>query len=990
MRNNPIKKERKMKNYIVLLFAVFATSVFAQNPTAPNNYLENYSGDFTDTDGDGMTDVAELRYGFNPNDSMSFPNESRVVTSSFVVRDTDPLGSDSDKIYFRFTKFSKSNETRTTNFLTKLIPIMYDVVGNPAETFVCNFYNQGGSQSSWMCVNSGRKMLCDNTWNPRLLVHELIHVWKGKYDFTSKNSNWAYDPALSGFEESAEGMAYEILHDYVEAYPTDEVSLKTLKGGSWDNWAVKSSHFDVSKHQQFLGGGDFWVDNISHYDRYNASAVLIQIFQKHDENFFKKMLVKFYEMVESDSEYRPSRSSIIDLWSSIVPTLNGIPTKQYLEALPILNGEKLANEFYAIAVNNGKLSWGGSQEIYCAFADSQKGDFWWSSPVRKGNVTSKYGIPEWFGKFLGDDGYYYTDNRNQPFVVDVKNVYGEPVTTINGTLSASSNSDGSPRTFATATPSELKGNNFEIGLYTQTLKFPNYEPHTEKYQEDFYFFGYKGFSQEKNSDYSIFVGVDTPFETDVSITIDGATQTSTSTNGCAVFRLIDFPMNYDGVFTLSINNGVTTNVYKRTLLNGGTRDNYRHQTFLIIDKDFDGVEDLYDTNEEVVVVDNTEPTESNETEIEVVVDHNSSTEFTSIVLNSENNSTTETEEVVSVVDDNATDTNTTIVVVTTPEVEVIETSQVFVFDLNISLVEGGLDISWNEKPNTRFYLELKNGETQLIYGGHSAGKVFLDFAEHNIIGTEMLSGRFLEYQDDQFVNYINEFVLDMKSYFEVEPITVQVETNNSIVIVDGVIDIEVTDDNTTIINTDDNVVLIENTESITEYTEENSSITQDDNVVVIVDDNVTLHTNEDETYETNASDSVIVIKDDEIIIEEDTSKDDNQTIQFGGQAPTAPTAIKSIWDTAISTGSNWYYIEWFGYFFKVADNSWIYHETFGWLYADFTVSSESVWFYHDQLGWLWTSSSFFPYVYNPSSQTWFYLVDGGYYDFGKQTWVQNS
>jgi hypothetical protein len=359
-------------------------------------------------------------------------------------------------------------------------------------------------------------------------------------------------------------------------------------------------------------------------------------------------------------------------------------------------------------------------------------------------------------------------------------------------------------------------------------------------------------------------------------------------------------------------------------------------------------------------------------------------------LNSENNSTTETEEVVSVVDDNATDTNTTIVVVTTPEVEVIETSQVFVFDLNISLVEGGLDISWNEKPNTRFYLELKNGETQLIYGGHSAGKVFLDFAEHNIIGTEMLSGRFLEYQDDQFVNYINEFVLDMKSYFEVEPITVQVETNNSIVIVDGVIDIEVTDDNTTIINTDDNVVLIENTESITEYTEENSSITQDDNVVVIVDDNVTLHTNEDETYETNASDSVIVIKDDEIIIEEDTSKDDNQTIQFGGQAPTAPTAIKSIWDTAISTGSNWYYIEWFGYFFKVADNSWIYHETFGWLYADFTVSSESVWFYHDQLGWLWTSSSFFPYVYNPSSQTWFYLVDGGYYDFGKQTWVQNS
>ena len=35
-------------------------------------------------------------------------------------------------------------------------------------------------------------------------------------------------------------MAYEILHDYVEAYPTDDVSIKTLEGGAWENWAVKA------------------------------------------------------------------------------------------------------------------------------------------------------------------------------------------------------------------------------------------------------------------------------------------------------------------------------------------------------------------------------------------------------------------------------------------------------------------------------------------------------------------------------------------------------------------------------------------------------------------------------------------------------------------------------------------------------------------------------------------------------------------------------
>jgi hypothetical protein len=227
----------------------------------------------------------------------------------------------------------------------------------------------------------------------------------------------------------------------------------------------------------------------------------------------------------------------------------------------------------------------------------------------------------------------------------------------------------------------------------------------------------------------------------------------------------------------------------------------------------------------------------------------------------------------------------------------------------------------------------------------------------------------------------------MKSYFEVEPITVQVETNNTIVVVDGVIAIELDESNTTIINTEDNVILVEQTQSIIEYNEENSSITQDDNVVVIVDDNVTLHTNEDETYETNATDSVIVITDEEIVIENDESKI-NESVEFGGDAPAAPPVVKTLWDNAIAYGNNWYYIEWFGYFFKVEGNPWVYNEKFGWFYLDFTTSFDSVWLYHDSLGWIWTNSSYFPYAYNSYTESWFYFVKGGYYDFTKQQWIK--
>jgi len=45
-----------MKKYIISLIFVYM-SAFAENQTAPVDYLKNYSADFTDTDGDGMTDV---------------------------------------------------------------------------------------------------------------------------------------------------------------------------------------------------------------------------------------------------------------------------------------------------------------------------------------------------------------------------------------------------------------------------------------------------------------------------------------------------------------------------------------------------------------------------------------------------------------------------------------------------------------------------------------------------------------------------------------------------------------------------------------------------------------------------------------------------------------------------------------------------------------------------------------------------------------------
>ena len=65
---NPLNK---MKNIILFLLSMIHVLASNVNTTAPIDELNHYGADFTDTDGDGMTDVAELRYGFDPNDKNS-------------------------------------------------------------------------------------------------------------------------------------------------------------------------------------------------------------------------------------------------------------------------------------------------------------------------------------------------------------------------------------------------------------------------------------------------------------------------------------------------------------------------------------------------------------------------------------------------------------------------------------------------------------------------------------------------------------------------------------------------------------------------------------------------------------------------------------------------------------------------------------------------------------------------------------------------------
>jgi hypothetical protein len=923
------------------------------NPTAPNIYLENYSGDFTDSDQDGMSDIAELRYGFDPEDKSSFPRQSYFLDDLGItindITDDSEIGSSSDRIYFYFSKFSHDMEHRTKEFMYKLFPILYDRLGYPSRTIACKLHNRGGSSGSWMASSSGTRIYANNTWNPRLLIHEIIHVWGGKYKLSS-NQNWQWNKMLSGFEEVAEGMAYEILNEYIHAYPNDPESIFILKGGAWDEWSGRFSNYDLVKHQRWTEGGDFWIDPFTSNDRYNISSVLFQTFLKHDKYFYRKVFERFYDMIESDESFRPTRESIIELWSNVLPQVNGVPTAHYLKAMPILNGNKLKPELYPIALPNARFSNGGKQKLFCVFPDNKKGEFWWSSSIYDSNIQ-QFGIPSWFKKFKGSDNFYYSDNRKQPYVVKVHNTLGGLVNELKGELNnPTRSSDGGPSTIATATPTSLDGKNYEIGLYRMTLEFPYYQDFTEHYKEDSYFFGYHNFKQNKTTDRTIFVGIDSLFETSYAeMFFNGKTYSANINNGCAIFNIES--LNEEGVAKILIHSLTRnrTNTYQRAIIVGGTADGYRHQPILIIDQDFDGNEDLYEQFGTVIAFKDNNST----------VDENSTILITSSNSNNKINQEEET---------------------TSTKKQVGTGSPTYSLDLNITEIVDGVSFDWNEPVNSSLYLELLHGQKQIIYGGHESNRATLYLADHNLTGSEILMGRFLCYENSVFQQYLNEFTLNLAEIISVEKIDLFIDANNSTFLVEGVSSIEADEANTTLVNTSENV------ESISEYSEENSS--KPENVVVVSNENnVSLEIENEQVIEEETVNSILDITTEVITtnLEESNQTKDQDIVR---KAPEPHPVLKNAWDRAISVGNNWYHLEWFGYFYKDEENNWVYHETLGWFYTDWTTTFESIWVYHDIIGWAWTSLNYFPYLYNSEKNDWFYLINRAYFDFSQNAWIK--
>ena len=493
----------------------------AASLTAPDDDAPHLSGDFTDSDGDGMTDVAEIKYGFDPDDALSFPTEPALTAGAYHhpieysdiglyyqvgvgridIRWTNPeegryllslrtgAGPDWDiyygghkkglavvelsafgltgdeKLVGQFAEYAADNsfvrlhpyfvldlstveipapsipgdpsnrisytfssdfpmeaETRYREFLKRVFPLLYEHLGHPAETLnvLVDYvdHDRGGFRVSF----DGRTLWTDARFIPRLIVHEFAHAWKGRYAISS-DEDWDYDDSLDGFEEgTAEGMAFEIVHEYVRSYPEDPASIQLLEARPYQYWSSRTINYDAIKHLRWTGGGDFWSPPSGASNRYSIAATTVQMMVEENPTFMREFMALYYEAIREDPDWRPNRDDLIGMWESVVPELNGHPLSEYLDALPVFNGRHLDEGVYVLEAIRpyGEI---GDQQFAVAYA-LPDGRLWWGI-----SEDALEDIPEWVRTSPGEGRKHFIDTQGSSFVVEVIDAGGREYAT---------------------------------------------------------------------------------------------------------------------------------------------------------------------------------------------------------------------------------------------------------------------------------------------------------------------------------------------------------------------------------------------------------------------------------------------------------------------------------------------------------------------------------------------------------------------------------
>lgn len=563
------------------MFLLSAIPLLASNinSTAPVAELTNYGADFTDTDGDGMTDVAELRYGFNPNDKNSYPSTDYTVLSEFSrpqLHESTGVDDPKNELRFVFTsadyalnRKGLSNYDKLTSdreFLNLAMPILLHELGAPPESFFIEIRCQNRGVYA-----NGYKISVNDDSGPTSFLHEIGHAWKRGWDYSFMNGkNRRY---MRGFEEGfAEALVYHIQNRFVEAYPNHPlVKSKMITGRNAQTWRGDVYNFDVTLGEKALRCGTFFGDRFTQY-RYENSSGAFSVMANQRDGVLKDLLQAYYTKISEGSWDRTlDVQETFDLWANVLPTVNGIDTKSWLNRVGLFNGKPAPQELYVSLID---------EKVFILYPDSG-GNFSW-----KHGTPSSQNIPSWFP--IKNDGGKYTPNVcGIAFNLNVKTLNGEDVVS----LSRKTNSG----TLGETRIDEIAPHNLPVGLYRASVEVPFFASQSPNNKTMSYIIGGKH-TNHPHDKLSVHVGLDIPNAEKIQVTLKEQTYTTPIVNGLAIFRFNDVGIDFTGSVLISVTASGKTLEYKRAISHFGLGSGQRLNQFLIVDTDLDNIEDAYDSD----------------------------------------------------------------------------------------------------------------------------------------------------------------------------------------------------------------------------------------------------------------------------------------------------------------------------------------------------------------------------------------------------------
>lgn len=548
-------------------------------------------GEFPIADGSVLT-IDIIHYGEDRYPASSTTEYIDLLTVD-IPNDNSVIGDENNFLGYEFSSdFPNESEQQYRDLLVKLTPLLRWHLGPPAEKFNVSFEYTDTLGGTFMSVNNGRGVLTDGTFIPRLIVHELIHAWKGSY-LISSDQNWNYQTDLLGFEEAtAEGMAFIIMQDFVRTYPNDPVSLGLMQSPAYQYFSHKAHHIDFVKNLRATGGGDFFADTGAgmYYTRYSIAATVFQHICALRPRFFRDFSETYYHRINTDQQWRPNRSDIITMWEALVPMMNGYPLGEYLDTIPVFNGTKLDKGMYVLSAVRPYGSYGDFQ--FAPIYIRENGSAMWAE--YPGNMTGDRSIPSWL-RTVSSRGYTVVNTMDSEVLLTLRHVDG---TYTDGKIYRTTEifeDDGWPRGIGWFKADSYNMADYPLGLYKMYTIMNEFFAYDKGAREPHYFIGLQGLNQNRQTEYVILIGIDGVSNGLCELEIGDEVATAPVDRGVAVFRSTNWPFDLQTEITITVSkdNG-ESHSYRRTLIESASIHKYYQQQLLIVDQDFDGIEDQFD------------------------------------------------------------------------------------------------------------------------------------------------------------------------------------------------------------------------------------------------------------------------------------------------------------------------------------------------------------------------------------------------------------